>query len=242
MPIQTRQNLRDAADAFAHAARTTGRTAHAHNHAARRTFRALTDTLLTNRTNGAEVVGDLIATALLAVIAVARWHQANKHEAQARAAAQAASHLRAAYRTTAPRPLETLTAEHTPDPRLAALYVQVTHKVLAARTDQATATTVLGDPAMAALAAAIHRGVKNDHNALVLVDQAVTSRELATADNPAEVLTWRIHRLARTTPATARRDNNPDGRRTGKPTTTTRTGTRRPILPPTANPNTRRTR
>ncbi|WP_345674210.1 relaxase/mobilization nuclease domain-containing protein [Yinghuangia aomiensis] len=242
MPLQTRQDLRDAADAFAHAARTTGRTAHAHSHAARQTFRALTDTLLTNRTNGAEVVGDLIATALLAVIAVTRWHQANKHEAQARAAAQAAAHLRAAYRVTAPKPLQQLTAEHTPDPRLATLYAQVTHRILATRTDQATTSAILSDPAMAALTAAIHRGTNNNHNPLVLVDQAVTSRELATADNPAEVLTWRIHRLARTTPATARRGNNPDGRRTGKPTTTTRTGTRRPTPPPTANPNTRRTR
>ncbi|UGQ14854.1 mobilization protein [Yinghuangia sp. ASG 101] len=246
LPAGTRQDLRDAAAVFARAARSSGKAAHAQTRAAGSTFRMLTDTLLSDRSDGAELVGDLLAAALLAVIAVVQWHQANKHQAQARAAAEAVGHLRNAYRATAPKPLEKLTAAHTPGPRLAAMYAEVTRTVLTRRSGPTSAAAVLGDPAMAALTAAIHRGVKNDHNVLVLIDQAVTSRELATADNPAEVLTWRIHRLARTHPATAaRRGNRAPQRRTGKAATTSttaRTGTSRPVPPPAANPATRRTR
>lgn len=240
LPTGTRQDLRHAANAFAHVARTSGRAAHAQTSAARRTFRALADTVLDNtRADAADVVVDLIATALLAVIAVAQWHQANKHEAQARAAAQAAHNLRNAYRATAPRALDRLVADHAPDDQLAAEYAKVTRDVLAKRTDATITAAVLADPAMAALTAAVHRGVERGHLPLVLLDQAVTQRELASADNPAEVLAWRVHRLTRTTPAAARRGNNPDNRRAGN---RANPRTHQPVPQPTANPTTRRTR
>lgn len=246
LPAGTRQDLRDAAEVFARAARSSGKAAHAHTRAAGNTFRALTDTLLSDRSDGAELVGDLIAAALLGVIAVVQWHRAKEHQAQARAAAEAVGHLRSAYRATAPKPLEKLTAAHSPGPWLAVMYAEVTRTVLTRRTGPTSAAVVLGDPAMVALTAAIHRGVKNGHNALVIIDRAVTSRELATADNPAEVLTWRIHRLARTHPAAVvRRGKSAPQRRTGKAATTpetARTSTSRRVPPPAANPATRRTR
>lgn len=190
-------------------------------------------------------VGDLLAAALLAVIAVCRRHQAHQHETQARAAATAATHLRAAYRATAPSPLQRLTAAHTPHRLLADAYADLTRKVLLVRIDPATTEAVLTDDAMTALTAAVHRGVQRGHLPLALVDLAVTKRELASADNPAEVLAWRLHRLTRTHPATADRDSNAmsTGRRTStRPASVPRTSTGLQAPPPAPAPATRRTR
>ncbi|WP_436787917.1 relaxase/mobilization nuclease domain-containing protein [Yinghuangia sp. YIM S10712] len=244
LPIETRHELRQAADAFAHAARTSGKAAHAYARAMRSTVRALADTVLSPNTSAEYVIADLIAAALLTVIAIGRWHQARKHQAQARAAATAAHHLRAAYRATAPRPLQRLAA-NAPRPLLADEYAKLTGFVLTRRAGPGLAEKVLADGAIAALTTALHHGIERGHHPLVLLDHAVTRRELDSADNPAEVLTWRIHRLARTHPAAARRESNTKsaGRRTGTRTTSApRTGTGLPTGPPTTPPANRRTR
>ncbi|UGQ15010.1 mobilization protein [Yinghuangia sp. ASG 101] len=244
LPTETRYELRQAADAFAHAARTSGKAAHAYTRAMRSTVRALADTVLSPNTSAEYVIADLIAAALLTVIAISRWHQARKHEAQARAAATAAHHLRAAYRATAPRSLHRLAA-NAPHTLLVDEYAKLTGFVLTRRAGPVLAEEVLADDAIGALTTALHHGIERGHHPLVLLDHAVTRRELLSADNPAEVLTWRIHRLARTHPAAARRESNTKsgGRRTGARTASApRTGNGLPTAAPTTPPANRRTR
>jgi len=186
-----RRHLAAAAKAYERASRSRTRAAHGQAGALRSTVRELVHHA-TGSGDGA--LADILATAILVTIAIAHWYTARNLEQQANAATQTARHLRAAYRITAPAPLARL-ARHRPDPENAARYADHTRTVLGPHAEAITT-----DSAWPALAAALHQAATQGHQPLRLLDQAVAERELHTADNPTEVLTWRIRRLARQAP------------------------------------------
>ncbi|MFD0564633.1 hypothetical protein ACFQ2M_23400 [Kitasatospora saccharophila] len=141
--------------------------------------------------------GTAAATALtslvLLAIMIAKWHAAQGHRHQADAARTAADHLRAAYTRHAAKPIAHLTLEGRllpkPDHDRQADAVRRTLPA-----DQAT--RLLAEENWAALAATLAQAEAAGHNPATLLTNAAGRRELATADSPAAVLTWRIRRDA----------------------------------------------
>ncbi|MEV7777860.1 relaxase/mobilization nuclease domain-containing protein [Kitasatospora sp. NPDC088351] len=141
--------------------------------------------------------GTAAATALtslvLLAIVIAKWHAAQGHRHQADAAQTAAQHLRAAYTRHAAKPIAHLTLEGRllpkPDHDRQADAVRRTLPA-----DQAT--RLLTEENWAALAATLAQAEAAGHDPAALLTNAAGRRELATADSPAAVLTWRIRRDA----------------------------------------------
>ncbi|OPC83204.1 hypothetical protein B4N89_21700 [Embleya scabrispora] len=186
-----RRALAAAAKAYERASRSRIKAAHRQADALRSTVRELAHHA-TGTGDGA--LADIVASSILVVVAISRWYAARDLGQQARAAARTAEHLRAAYRTIAPPALARLTPD-SPSPDTTARYADHARTVLGPRAD-----TITTDPAWPALTAALHHAAGQGHPPLQLLHQAVAQRELDTADNPTEVLTWRIQRLARQIP------------------------------------------
>ncbi|WP_175548652.1 relaxase/mobilization nuclease domain-containing protein [Mangrovactinospora gilvigrisea] len=183
-----RGELKAAAVAFERASRSRVRA----EHAAAGDLRWAVRSLLHPSAAGGdgEMAGALIAAVILAVEAAVRWHQAHGHAQQQAAARAALDHLRTAYRQAA-RPQLAALATRAPAPterdRLTALMQQVLPE---------QAARILADPAWPALAAVLAQAAADGHNAERLLWQAAAQRELDTASRPAEVLVWRLDRLA----------------------------------------------
>ncbi|MFE7561067.1 relaxase/mobilization nuclease domain-containing protein [Kitasatospora sp. NPDC057500] len=236
-PPLSRKEIHQAARALEYTRITHTRAADAELRAMRSIAREL---LHAGPTSGRGEDGTAAATILtslvLLAIVIAKWHAAQGHQRQAEAAHAAAAHLRAAYARHAAKPLAHLTLEgrHLPavvqDRQEAAL-----RRALPA--DQAT--RLLAEDTWAALAATLAQAEAAGHDPHALLAQAAGRRELASADSPAAVLTWRIRRDTRL-PAPARA-TTPEERRTnaalsrsttGRPATAAVTATTQPPRPP----------
>ncbi|MFF2657675.1 relaxase/mobilization nuclease domain-containing protein [Kitasatospora sp. NPDC058032] len=184
------------------AARALEYTRIAHTRAAGadlRTLRSAARELLyagpsTSRGEDGTAAATILTSLVLLAIVIAKWHAARGHRHQAEAAHAAAGHLRAAYVRHAAKPLAHLDLEgrHLP---AAVRNRQEAALRRALPADQA-ARLLVGD-GWAALAATLAEAEAAGHDPTTLLTQAAERRELATADSPAAVLTWRIRRDAR---------------------------------------------
>lgn len=164
----------------------------------------------------------LLSTMVLVTIAAIRWHSARGHAQQAAAARQAAQHLRAAYRTAAVTPMNTMRAQgrQLPAP-VRDRYAHTLEDALPTQADH-----LLCEPGWDALAATLAQAEQAGHDPETLLNQAVESRELDTADNVTDVLVWRLRRIgelpAAAIPAHARTNPRlpPQQPQAPKPTTT----------------------
>ncbi|WP_052682223.1 relaxase/mobilization nuclease domain-containing protein [Saccharothrix sp. ST-888] len=147
----------------------------------------------TGRGEDGTAAATILTSLVLLAIVIAKWHAAQGHRHQADAAHTAADHLRAAYTRHAAKPIAHLTLEGRllpkPDHDRQADAVRRTLPA-----DQAT--RLLAENNWAALAATLAHAEAAGHNPTTLLTNAAGRRELATADSPAAVLTWRIRRDA----------------------------------------------
>ncbi|MFD4829213.1 relaxase/mobilization nuclease domain-containing protein [Streptomyces uncialis] len=220
----TRQQLRDAAFAFERATRSHVRAAAGHDRALRRAARELAHggPALGRGEDGA-TTAMVIDMVFFLVTAAAHWHARKGHEQQAAAAREAAVHLRAAaYGQTAAYPLGVL---HEQGRRLAPLLQQRQAAVIRAALPTELAEQVLGEAAWPALAATLVAARAAGHDPAHLLAEAVGRRELDTADSIAEVLVWRLRRMA----------DLPTDTSTQPPVTVPATATRQPTARPSTN-------
>ncbi|MDP9950354.1 hypothetical protein J2S51_003108 [Streptomyces sp. DSM 41269] len=136
--------------------------------------------------------------ALLAVFATVRWHRLRHHDQQVAAAQQTLLHLRAAYGQAAAAPLAALADRRPPTDKVARLAQHIRTVV------PDHGETVLADPAWPALATALSEAETAGHDPRQLLQAATHQRTLDDAVSPAEVLTWRIRRLAHRPPPSDR--------------------------------------
>ena len=182
-----------------HAARALEYTAVARTRAARGEMRAMRsaarELLYSGSAGGSGEEGTAAATVLaslvLLAIVIAKWHAAQGHQRQAEAAHAAAAHLRTAYGRHAGGPIALLDTRgrQLPEPVLDRHGTAVRQALPA---DQAV--RVLAEDGWAALAATLAEAEQAGHDPRALLTQAAGQRELASADSPAAVLTWRIRR------------------------------------------------
>ncbi|MGW4806254.1 relaxase/mobilization nuclease domain-containing protein [Kitasatospora sp. NPDC004272] len=194
-PVLSRKEINQAARALEYTAIGRTRAARADLRAMRSAAREL---LYAGPTGGRGEEGTAAATVLssliLLAIAIAKWHAAQGHRHQADAARTAAGHLRTAYGRHAGRPIALLDTRgrQLPEPVRDQQETAV-RQVLPA--DQAA--RLLGDrDGWAALAATLVEAEAAGHDPTILLTHAAGRRELASADSPAAVLTWRIRRDA----------------------------------------------
>ncbi|MER5544424.1 relaxase/mobilization nuclease domain-containing protein [Streptomyces sp. NPDC002589] len=128
----------------------------------------------------------LIFTALRLARAAAKWHEQRGHEQQAAAAEEAFRHLQESYRHAAEPVLADL-ARRAPRPQTVQRFEATVCQAVPDHADR-----ILADAAWPALATTLARAESAGHNARHLLVEMAASRELDTAERPAEVLNWRI--------------------------------------------------
>ncbi len=189
-PPDTRADLREAARAFERATRSHIRAERSDTRVLRAAARGIVHAggALSRGEDGA-ASAMLLSTLLLAAVAAARWHSARDHAQQAEAARHAATHLRAAYGQAAAGPLGALrhVTHHLPDAQRLR-YEAAIRAALPANLNGGTNHEAV----VATLAQAEEAG----HDPDTLLRRAVALRELDTAENINDVLTWRLRRLA----------------------------------------------
>ncbi|MFJ2862707.1 relaxase/mobilization nuclease domain-containing protein [Kitasatospora sp. NPDC087314] len=147
----------------------------------------------TGRGEDGTAAATILSSLVLLAIVIAKWHAAQGHRHQAEAAHAAAGHLRAAYSRHAAKPIAHLTLEGRLLPKAAQdRQAEAIRRALPA--DQAA--RLLAEDNWAALAATLAQAEAAGHDPTALLTHAAGRRELATADSPAAVLTWRIRRDA----------------------------------------------
>ncbi|GGW01284.1 mobilization protein [Streptomyces narbonensis] len=187
-PAGLRPQLLQAATVFEPAGRSRIPARHQQAQAARQAVKAILRQPAPK--DGALLVLALDAL-LLAVIAAQHWHRTRNHHQQAEAAQQAAIHLRAAHQAAA---TESLTALRHRGERLPQW--QLNRQIAAVRhTLPDLAKQILAEPDWPALAATLNEATTAGHSPARLLTQAAGHRELDTANNLSEVLTWRLNRL-----------------------------------------------
>ncbi|MFE2723307.1 hypothetical protein [Kitasatospora sp. NPDC059327] len=186
----------------------------------------------TGRGEDGTAAATILTSLVLLAIVIAKWHAAQGHRHQAAAARTAADHLRAAYTRHAAKPIAHLTLEGRLLPKSDHdRQADAVRRTLP--TDQAT--RLLAEENWAALAATLAQAEAVGHNPTTLLTNAAGRRELATADSPAAVLTWRIRRDANLpTPAPAPTPDELRTRAARARTTSRTTGT--PVAPVIAPP------
>ncbi|AVV45344.1 mobilization protein [Streptomyces sp. P3] len=189
----TRRELRDSATAFERASRSHVRAVRGHDRALRQAARDLV--------HGGPALGrgeDGATTAMaidmlfFLITAAAHWHARKGHAQQAEAAAQAAGHLRTAYRAAAAQPLGVL---YQRGRRLSRPVLQ-RQTVLLREALPGLAERILAEPGWYALAATIAEAEAAGHDPAALLSAAVGRRELDTAESVSDVLVWRMRRTA----------------------------------------------
>lgn len=187
-PTDLRPQLAQAATVFERAARSRIRAHHQQTQATRRAVKAI---LREPTPKDGTLLTIVLDALLLAVIAAQHWHRTRNHTQQAEAARQAAEHLRVAYRAAAAKPLAVI---HHRGRRLALpLLERQAAAVRQALPD--LAEQILADPAWPTLATTLNDATTAGHDPTALLTQAARHRELDTAANLTEVLTWRLRRL-----------------------------------------------
>ncbi|MFI1828364.1 relaxase/mobilization nuclease domain-containing protein [Streptomyces sp. NPDC020412] len=194
-PAGLRPQLRQAATAFERATRSRVRARHDQARALRGAVRALRTAPAGGDGSGLAMFLDM---ALLAVIATVRWHRLRHHDQQVAAAQQTLDHLRAAYGQAAAAPLAALADRSPPTDKAA----QLAQHIRTGIPDHGE--TVLADPAWPALATTLSEAETKGHDPRRLLQVATHQRTLDDAVSPAEVLTWRIRRLAHRPPPSDR--------------------------------------
>lgn len=197
-PTNAQAQLQQAALAFERATRSRIRAEHHHARALRSGIKSLLRDPA-GRQDGAGLAM-LLDTALLVVMAAARWHDIRRHEQQATAARETLRHLQAAYGQAAQPVLADLT-RHTPRAEIVRRYEADVRRALPDHAEH-----ILADPAWPALTTALARAETAGYQPHEVLAEAAAQRELHTAQFPAEVLTWRITNQPgkRTTAATIR--------------------------------------
>ncbi|GAA2530800.1 MULTISPECIES: relaxase/mobilization nuclease domain-containing protein [Streptomyces] len=189
----TRRELRDAATVFERASRSHVRAVRGHDRALRQAARDLV--------HGGPALGrgeDGASTAMaidmlfFLITAAVHWHAKKGHAQQAAAAHQAAEHLRAAYQAAAAQPLGVL---YQRGRRLNRPLLQ-RQTVVLREALPGLAERILAEPGWYALAATIADAEAAGHDPAALLSDAVTRRELDTADSVSDVLVWRLRRMA----------------------------------------------
>jgi hypothetical protein len=194
-PAALRPQLRQAATAFERATRSRIRAEHHHARALRGAVRAM---LREPAPSDGSVVAMLLDAALLVVIAAASWHQLHRHDQQVAAARQTLLHLQVAYDEAATAPLAAL-AHRKPPQQTVDRHIRHLRQAVPAYAEH-----VLDDPAWDALTATLADAEAAGHDPARLLQQAADQRALDDARSPAEVLTWRIQRLAQRPAPSAR--------------------------------------
>ncbi|MFI9210988.1 relaxase/mobilization nuclease domain-containing protein [Streptomyces sp. NPDC053253] len=187
-PAGLRPQLVQAATAFERAARSRIRAHHQQAQATRRAVKAI---LRVPPPKDGALLAIVLDALLLAVTAAQHWHRTREHTQQAEAARQTAEHLRAAYKAAAVEPLAVI---HHRGQNLAQWLLK--RQVTAVR--QALpdlAEQILAEPGWPALAATLSDVTTAGHDPAARLTQAARHRELDTATNLSEVLTWRLNRL-----------------------------------------------
>ncbi|WP_328914756.1 MULTISPECIES: relaxase/mobilization nuclease domain-containing protein [unclassified Streptomyces] len=216
-PAHARAELRAAAASFNRANRSAIRAEHRSAAALRTAAKELFHALGSGNDGGAAVAG-LLSTAVLTLIALARWNETRSHRQQAAAAHQTLVHLRTAYQQAAEPVLADL-ASRTPSPQTAQRYATDLRATIPEHT-----TSILADPAWPALATTLAKAESTGQKPRHALAAIARQRELDTADHPAEVLNWRLHHqtterhAARVRAASARPHRNTS---TGAPADTT---------------------
>ncbi|MEU3205646.1 mobilization protein [Streptomyces cyaneofuscatus] len=181
-PGPHRAELRAAASAFNRARRSANRADHQAAHALRQAAKELA---YASNEPGGLAIALLFATVHLAR-AAAKWHEQRGHEQQAAAADEALRHLQAGYQQAATPVLADLT-RRAPRAETARRFEQDLRAALPDHADH-----IMADPSWPALTMTLARAETNGHNARRLLVQVGTARELVSAEDPAEVLNWRI--------------------------------------------------
>lgn len=224
-PQEIRPQLRAATAAFERASRSRIQADHQHARVLRNAVRAIARQPTSGDGAGLAM---LLDAAILAVIAIRRWSATHHHNQQVEAARQTLTHLQAAYDQTATAPLAAL-AQRTP-----AQPVVERHAHQIRQTVPAYAEQILSDPNWPALASALTDAETAGHDPTRLLHQAADQRAMDDARSPAQVLAWRLHRLAQR-PAPSPRARAAQARSTFiRRTTDTGLG---PIAHPSSNPS-----
>jgi hypothetical protein len=185
-PKAVRAQLHQAALAFERASRSRIKADHQHAQALRGAVRAIARQPVV--TDGAALAMFLDA-AVLAAIAIQRWQSARHHNQQVQAARRTLTHLQTAYDHTVTTPLAALTQRQPPQPVMRSQVARIRRAV------PAYAERILADPDWPALATALTDAESAGHDPAQLLHLAADQRALGDARSPAQVLTWRIHRL-----------------------------------------------
>ncbi|MFI2031666.1 relaxase/mobilization nuclease domain-containing protein [Streptomyces buecherae] len=193
-PAATRAELAAAARSFERATRSHIRAQHADTRAVRSAARGIIRAgSALGRGEDGGTTAMLLSTLILVTLAAARWHSARGHTQQAHASRQAAEHLRAAYHQAAATPMQALRDQGRALP------------AAERRTHQATIRAALPETAMRsgspsrktdALTATLAQVEQAGHDPKSLLQQAIDTRELDTAEDVNDVLVWRLRRLA----------------------------------------------
>ncbi|MEU3934518.1 relaxase/mobilization nuclease domain-containing protein [Streptomyces sp. NPDC029044] len=189
----TRRELRDAATAFERASRSHVRAVRGHDRVLRQAARDLVQggPALGRGEDGA-TTAMAIDMLFFLITATAHWHARKGHAQQAEAAARAAGHLRAAYRSASAQPLGVL---YQRGRRLSRPMLQ-RQTVLLRQTLPELAEQILAEPGWYALAATITEAEAAGHDPAALLSDVAARRELGTADAVSDVLVWRLRRTA----------------------------------------------
>ncbi|MEU0840117.1 mobilization protein [Streptomyces sp. NPDC005962] len=186
-PKDLRPQLQQAAIVFERATRSRIRAHQDQARALRSAIRSLRTAPVTGDGSGLAMFLDV---ALLVVTATVRWHRLRQHDQQVAAAHQTLLHLRTAYEEAAAAPLAAL-AQRKPPQRVVDRLAHQLHQVVPAHAEQ-----VLSDPAWDALATVLTDAEHSGHVPERILQQAANERALDDARSPAQVLVWRVHRLA----------------------------------------------
>ncbi|GAA1892329.1 relaxase/mobilization nuclease domain-containing protein [Streptantibioticus ferralitis] len=167
----------------------------------------------------------IIDVLLLLAVAATRWHSARGHTQQATASRQAAQHLRAAYRVASAEPMDRMRehAQRLPKPTRDR-HLRTIQAVLPEHSRR-----MQDEPGREALTATLDQAERAGHDPAALLKQAAAMRELDTADNLNDVLTWRMHRLGNLA-IPAKSPQPPANRQTAPATPTAPVSTR--TMPP----------
>ncbi|MFJ1997013.1 relaxase/mobilization nuclease domain-containing protein [Streptomyces asiaticus] len=185
-PKNLRPQLQQAAITFERATRSRIRAQQDQARALRSAIRALRTTPITGDGSGLAMFLDV---ALLAITATAHWHQLRQHDQQVTAARETLLHLHTAYEQAARAPLATF-ARHKPPTQTVDRFVRQIWATVPSHAQQ-----ILGDRGWDALTTVLAEAERLGRNPDSLLQQAIHQRPLDAVRHPAEVLTWRIHRL-----------------------------------------------
>jgi hypothetical protein len=186
-PENLRPQLRQAALDFERASRS--RIQADHHHA--RALRSAIHTIARQPTSGDETaIAMFLDAAVLTLMAIQRWQAARHHNQQVEATRRTLADLQAVYDQAAVTPLAALAQRRPPQPATER-HAQRIRQTIPAYADQ-----ILNDPAWAALATTLTDAETAGHGPTRLLHQAADQRALSDTRSPAQVLTWRLQRLA----------------------------------------------